>query len=69
MATTLAAGCPAKISFAKLGPASTATGWPGISSAVTSLIRFNESRSTPLTKLTTGTHGRRYGAASAATAR
>ena len=55
--------------MARFGPVNTATGWPGISSLVTSLIRLRELRSIPFVSVTTGTHGRRNGAASAATSR
>ena len=58
MATTLAAGWPARISLARFGPVSTATGCPGSTSSTTSLMRLRVSRSRPLARLTTGTHGR-----------
>ncbi len=57
------------ISFARFGPVITPTGRPGISSAATSVIRMSDSRSMPFERLTIGTHGRRCGAASRATAR
>ena len=59
-ATTVAAGCPAKISRAKFGPVKTATGLPGINSFATSLIRRNVSRSNPFARLTIGTSAPTY---------
>ena len=69
MATTLAAGWPARISLARFGPVSTATGCPGSTSSTTSLMRLRESRSRPLARLTTGTHGRTKPAAAFSTSR
>ncbi len=69
LATTLAAGCPPSTSLARFGPVRAATGWPGSTSAVTSLIRFSVDGSSPLARLTTGTHGRTYSAAAVSTSR
>ena len=57
MAITLAAACPAMISRAMFGPVSAATGCPGSSSLMTSVIRSNVFCSRPLARLTTGIHG------------
>ena len=57
VAMTLAAACPAMISRAMLGPVRAATGWPGISSAMTSVIRSSEPCSRPFDRLTMGIHG------------
>ena len=51
-----------KISWARLGPVSTPTGWPGSSSLMTSVMRRWVPCSRPLARLTTGTHGRTCGA-------
>ena len=52
-ATTTAVGIPRATSSAKLGPESTAIGWPTpISSAITCDIRSSESVSRPLVALT-----------------
>src|SRR5437588_269872 len=52
-------------SLARLGPVSTPAGWPGTTSATTSVIRLSVPCSTPLVRLTTGTSRTRGGAASA----
>ena len=57
VAITLAAACPAMISRAMFGPVSVATGWPGSSSAMTSVIRSSDPCSSPLARLTIGIHG------------
>ena len=57
VAITLAAACPAMISRAMFGPVSAATGCPGSSSLMTSVIRSNVFCSRPLARLTTGIHG------------
>ena len=54
---TLAAAWPAMISRAMLGPVRAATGWPGTSSAMTSVIRSSDPCSRPLARLTIGIHG------------
>ena len=61
MASTAAAALPARISLARLGPVSTPAGWPGSSSAITSVIRLLVPRSSPLASDTTGTRSRRWG--------
>ena len=68
-AITLAAGCPARISFAKFGPLSTATGLFGMICSITSLIRLNVPCSSPFDKLMTGTPARTYLLTSFATSR
>src|SRR5215213_6792498 len=57
VAITLAAACPAMISRAMFGQVRAATGWPGTSSAITSVIRSSEPCSRPLDRLTIGIHG------------
>ena len=57
MAITLAAAWPAMISRAMFGPVRAATGWPGSSSAITSVIRSSDPCSRPLARLTIGIHG------------
>ena len=57
MAITLAAAWPAMISRAMFGPVRAATGWPGSSSAMTSVIRSSDPCSRPLARLTIGIHG------------
>ena len=64
MAITLAAASPARISFARFGPVSTATGWPGSSCSTIWDIRSRVPTSSPLVRLTTGTHGLTHGASS-----
>ena len=61
VATTLAVGWPATISSTRFGPVSTAQGWPGATSATTSVIRRRVPCSTPLVRLTTGVAAPRKG--------
>jgi len=58
-ATTLAAGCRTAISWARLGPDTTATrsGATPATSTMTSLIRRVEPSSTPFIRLTSGADG------------
>ena len=52
-----------------LGPVRAATGWPGTTCLMTSVIRRCEPRSRPFDRLTTGIQGRMNGAASSSTRR
>ena len=58
MAITPAAACPAMISRARLGPVSTPTGWPGMTSLTISVMRILVLSSRPLVRLITGTQAR-----------
>ena len=68
-ATTLAAGCPTKISRAKFGPLNAAIGLPGIACCSTSLMRKNDVLSKPFDRLMIGTPARTCRCTSVATAR
>ncbi len=69
IASTDAAGSPAITSLARFGPVSTPMGRPATTSSATSVMRIIVSRSSPLVRLTTGTHGRRWAEASSSVER
>src|SRR5882757_7839433 len=64
-----AAAYPATISEAMFGPDSTPAGCPGSTSPTIWVIRWSVPCSSPLTRLTTGIHGRTYGAACSSASR
>ena len=68
-AITLAAGCPARISLAKFGPLSTATGLLGMICSITSVMRMKVLCSRPFDRLTMGTPARTFLLTSLATSR